>query len=299
MNAIVHIGSDKAGSTALQAALAAHREGLHQQGFRYPRLSDGRPDHREIARCAAVDGEMPDLAGTDGRTTILSSEAFWPLEPAAIHRLLEALGGEVTIVAYVRHPATYLESAFRQRCSMVKNERELRAALLMLKLPARANPVGRRAVRRYEQLQNWSRAVGQDQLVLRPYEVGLPARADVVGDFCEVARIRRSVVGPDASRVRHNVTPTLDQLHASVLLRESTDRPTQLKFLREIEPALDEPPESPLTPRALRLFVQRESCSLLEELDDRLARLGWAQTEQPTARSTQLDRTAAWRMLTG
>lgn len=298
MAAIIHIGSDKAGSTALQSALDANRWGLSEHGFEYPQLGDGRPDHRTLAfELAAGRGMAGSLPLTDA-VTVLSSEAFWPLDDQAITRLIRALGDSVTVIAYVRHPAAYAEAAFRQRCGMATSERQLRALLLLPALPTRVNPIATRAIRRYEQLRSWKAALQPGHLVVRPYEAGLPAQLDIVADFCSAAGVPASALIKGKRSSRQNVTPSLLALHASVLLRGSTDRETQLQFLRDrsAEPGAES--DAPLTSASLREHVQRRAGAVLDEIDQQFSDLGWAATTQPEGRARKLDGRAARLLLT-
>lgn len=299
MAAIIHIGSDKAGSTALQSALDANRAALSEHGFEYPQLGDGRPDHRTLAfELAAGRGMAGRLPMTDA-VTVLSSEAFWPLDDQAINRLIGALGDSVTVVAYVRNPAAYAEAAFRQRCGMATSELQLRALLLLPALPARVNPIATRAIRRYEQLRSWKAALQPGHLVLRPYEAGLPAQLDIVADFCAAAGVPPVVLStaPGEYPSRQNVTASLLDLHASVVLRGSTDRQTQLQFLRDRSVKAGTNQIDPLTSKSLREHVQSRACAVLDEIDQQFSDLEWAGTVQPDGGGRRLDGSAARLLL--
>lgn len=59
-SAILHIGTEKTGTTSLQAFLSANRAALEQNGFRYARFA-GDDNHRALAAYASADSERDDL----------------------------------------------------------------------------------------------------------------------------------------------------------------------------------------------------------------------------------------------
>ncbi len=305
---VLHIGSDKTGSTALQHALASGRQELTMRGVLYPDI-DGRPDHLSFAEGARPN--WPRLPDVD--TMIVSSEALWPLGQAEVESVLAALpAGTTDVVAYVREPGAYVEAAFLQRCRMCTSERGLRAAVALLALPPAINPIAKRAIRRFGQLGRWADAADGgtvDRLVLRPY---LPTRwpeRDIVSDFCDA--IGRKDIEPllaDRAHRVQNPTPDLTAIHASVLIRSSSGQQAQTRFLRLYsEGVLASPPSAPAGPylrSSLRDHVRRAVLPHLVELHERHGGLeplvAPAETEagqQPTpGRFSALNRDAALRL---
>ncbi len=271
---VLHIGSDKTGSTALQHALAAARPELANRGILYPDL-DGRPDHLGYAR-----GDRPDWQlGADIDTFIVSSEALWPLGPEHIEAVVAGLpDGPTEVVAYVREPGAYAEAAFVQRCRMCTSERRLRAAVALVRLPPAVNPIARRAVRRFAQLELWAEMVDRgiiDRLVLRPYQPERWPAGDIVGDFWTA--IGRDDVAPlfadRADRVQ-NPTPDLLTIHASVLIRASGGPKQQARFLRWVNEdartsASSRTQDGPYLGSPLRAWVRRAALPPLAELHAR------------------------------
>jgi hypothetical protein len=143
MRLILHIGMPKAGSTALQTALAAARRPLRQRGILYPKgalnqnflIAGVAPpdrlgrlyaqqygdDHGAIAEDfaafwagirEAVERRAPDVLVLSGE---LLFGAIGEVGPEPLRRLLAPLGARVEIIAYVRRPSDYYLSLAQQR----------------------------------------------------------------------------------------------------------------------------------------------------------------------------------------
>lgn len=153
MTIVLHIGSHKTGTTAIQRYLARHREPLSQQGIWYPRdselLEGGRDsyNHLNIARSLDCTGKAKTYGkdqlqrmvsalvarSLDYDTTIVSAEAFWRIgfgrHPAdgdnsilwtrkqnnvAHIRQLFGEATDVTVVAALRERSAYLQSSYSE-----------------------------------------------------------------------------------------------------------------------------------------------------------------------------------------
>ncbi|MDJ0639213.1 MAG: hypothetical protein QNJ20_10285 [Paracoccaceae bacterium] len=137
--AFVHIGAPKTGTTAIQAAFSDGRKALAKAGFHY--LSGDRnhserlalafwaeedaqklhllrhwPDHpfsQEVLR-DALDNE---IARTAPRDLVLSAEELGNFSPGEVMDLIAFLRDRfdrLHIIAYVRHPADWVQSAAQQ-----------------------------------------------------------------------------------------------------------------------------------------------------------------------------------------
>lgn len=196
MEVIVHIGAPKAGSTALQAALARDAGSLSAAGFHVPEA--GRlharalstlyhgPEglsapflRRKFASTAKVmdwtrgnwAGLEADLAEHRPAVTLLSSEHFIALaDKAGFLAHLRRLFAKVTLVAYVRDPVSAYVSATDQA---IRDGRPLSALPL---------PMGQPASRR-TQLADWLALVGPGAMVVRNLARGNLVGGDVALDF--------------------------------------------------------------------------------------------------------------------
>lgn len=153
MTIVLHIGSHKTGTTAIQRYLARHRQPLSAQGIWYPRdselLENGRDsyNHLNIARSLDCTGKPKTYSNEQLRqmvaalvarardydTTIVSAEAFWrigfgrhpadgnnsilwkrKLNNVAHIRQLFGESADVTVVAALRERAVYLQSSYSE-----------------------------------------------------------------------------------------------------------------------------------------------------------------------------------------
>lgn len=191
MRLILHIGMPKAGSTALQTALAAARAPLRSRRVLYPKgalnqnflIAGVAPpdrlgrlyaqqygdDHAAIRRDfaafwdgirSAIDRHAPDV-------TVLSGELLFgtlgDVGPEPLRALLAPLGARVEIIAYLRRPSDYYLSMAQQR---LKASWEIRPVA----------PIG------YRKPLEAARAVA-DVLHAVPFERDSFPGGDVVADF--------------------------------------------------------------------------------------------------------------------
>ncbi len=207
MRAILHIGTEKTGSTAIQYRLAAAREELLTHGFAYSRVAavvDGGANHvalyryaleleAELARATAKRGEVPrplpqalaqEVASLKGRahTLILSNEHLHsrvttPEGVARIRALLEENFESVTVVVYLRRQDDLAVSRYSTSL------RVGRPASLSLLDEAKRTPL----YFDYEALlARWSGAFGRQAVIARLFDRQALVGGDVVADFLKV-----------------------------------------------------------------------------------------------------------------
>ena len=129
---VLHIGTHKTGTTALQETLAANRGALAAQGIVYPRLDAREAGHHRLVT-PWIDLAHRRYAGPSGielwqglaerhaggrDTLLLSSEGFSRARPQAVD--FAALAGLVagfrrrSVVCYLRNQADYIQSIYLQ-----------------------------------------------------------------------------------------------------------------------------------------------------------------------------------------
>lgn len=128
---VIHAGTHKTGTTAIQSALTLQLERRTSRGFAYPRIG-GQAAHHSIAfsmfdpkRMAAYGGagvhELIDAMRDCSADVVLSSEEFIHAihyAPDAFQHFLDLIGpmfSKVVIVVYLRSQADYLQSAYFER----------------------------------------------------------------------------------------------------------------------------------------------------------------------------------------
>lgn len=195
---ILHIGHFKTGSTSLQDALARNVDRLARQGVFYPGTGLFLGGHHNLAyalhnRQRYTLPEAPEVylsalaaevAAAPQERVVLSSEHFALYDPEPLLALFP--GCRKQIVLYVRRQDHLLDSLYRE---LVKNtqyqgsiEAFCRDVLEQSPLPTFNGPV---VVDYQAILERWTRHAGVEEVIVRPYETGVPA-GGVVRDFLEL-----------------------------------------------------------------------------------------------------------------
>ncbi len=123
---ILHIGTHKTGTTAIQAFLSENRDCLLTQNIDFPlvgRIPTGSQAHRHFsALFRGVESEHPvDFADTistgltEAPVCILSSEDFWfCCNPDSVDRAHRLIGKDARVVCYLREPVSHLISMYKE-----------------------------------------------------------------------------------------------------------------------------------------------------------------------------------------
>lgn len=138
---VLHVGTHKTGSTAVQEALAANRRLLARHGFAYPELRRRHPAHHGLAALwnpnlsvyeprggaeAAWRALARRHAGTDDVLVLSSEEFSRVLGPAAVdhHAVRGLLEGfeRVDVVCVLRDQVSFLQSAYLQITKIARRE---------------------------------------------------------------------------------------------------------------------------------------------------------------------------------
>ena len=120
---ILHIGTNKTGTTAIQTFLFKNRKKLAEKGINYPNIGIHGYGHHNIAR--ALGGQLPSNIGlTDdwiyhlfnstktADQTILSSELFHLANPESLNTIFPR--NDTLIILYLRDHFSYLTSWYQQ-----------------------------------------------------------------------------------------------------------------------------------------------------------------------------------------
>ena len=183
-NIVLHIGTNKTGTSTLQDFLHSNRAQLKQYGFYYPDLSDicGSAHHavsRILKGLSADEAGLPntwfeDIVSraddTKCDTVIFSSEDFHTIKDLA---LLKATfeGYEVKVILYLREYVAYLSSWYQQ-------------AIHSRNLTMSFDEFIEFHKSHYSSLLNkWAAAFGRDALVTSVYKRANLVGADITKDF--------------------------------------------------------------------------------------------------------------------
>jgi hypothetical protein len=274
--AILHIGTEKTGSSAIQAYLAGHRDRLRASGFVYSSIPDSE-NHVALAAYAQDDTKVDDLrmafaadnaarlagfrtrieqtlaaevAASPNATFVFSGEHCHSrlIEPAEVERLRDLLRrffDDIRVIVYLRRQDQVAVSLY----STLVKAGGTRAVTLD------PGALDRRYYDYAALLDRWGNAFGRNALTVARFTPSAAAQGSIIPDFCARTGI-----------------PLLD--HADRRSNESL-RPPHQEFLRRINERL---------PR----FVGGALNPLRGDIDDYVSAVGSGAGRRP-ARATARD----------
>ena len=227
---ILHLGSEKTGTSSVQKYLGTSRDALLAQGFWYPRSFTNPGGHVHLRlSAAALRDELRDndseAAGfraeyarimEGGRKTAIFSSEFFHSEMrsvesvARLKRFLERFFDRFRLVYYARRQDLMLAS---MHSTAVKGGWTKDANALAIYESKGRYYFDHRAV-----CDLWSSQFGAENLVCRIYERDKLANRDIVDDFCAMSGV---AVDPDRPRVASNESLSFETLAALLVLNRS------------------------------------------------------------------------------
>ena len=180
---LIHIGSQKTGSSSIQHFLRQNAGEARRRGINFVKATRGWIDHNRLAReLRSGSDETPllaevvaEMASSEEPTQIISAEEMF--HPRAANRLAgllpEEWRGNVKVIAYLRRPDDLMEALYKQR---VKTGAIEPGPMRYL----------RDAAHEYDYLGAlgaWERMVGRENMIVRPYRRDLLEGGDGVRDF--------------------------------------------------------------------------------------------------------------------
>lgn len=194
---ILHIGTNKTGTTAIQHALAANRDALRERGLLYPVTGVRSEAHHEVGwklgfvqgRPAAMDDEpfeplwarmRAEIAAARCPHVLLSTECFM-LGGGRIAALAQAVRDfDVEVVVYLRRHDLWLQSVYVQAVKVTANPPWGRGYEAYLAHLARQKSESYGSHRRL--VDRWAQAFGRERVRVRPFEAG-QVDADITRDL--------------------------------------------------------------------------------------------------------------------
>ncbi len=222
---IVHIGSEKTGTTSVQHFFAKNRDALLARGYWYPRslahgtssvhlklneIGRGTGDVERSDVAAAFADERKKAAGAGANTAVISSEFLHssirkPAAVARVHKFLAPFFERIRIVYYARRQDHLLASM--HSTSIRGGYTTSRSALTVY--PAK----GHHYFDHMKVCGLWSTEFGSQNLVCRIYERDKLVNGDIIDDFCTVVGLP-----VDEARGRVASNESLSFETASILL---------------------------------------------------------------------------------
>jgi len=211
---VLHVGTMKTGTTAIQSWLNENRDWLQENGWTYP----GWP-MRHADKIGAVVEALP-----DDQNLVISDEGLWHFAGTR-HSHTETIRDQlsefdVTVVLYLRRPDHFLEAWFCQGLKFGTGQHQVQAFL-----SNRSTTVDRMK----SHLKIFSSLWGDAQLRVLPYEESQLTNGDVVADFLAHTGLPAPPARPHSSEAVDplNATPHVDLLLLAGLLRKAFGVPEE------------------------------------------------------------------------
>ena len=185
MGLVIHIGSQKTGSTAIQSTLAENVDRLRAQGVHYCQAGRSNIAHNVLAQdirhgdpAAHFADLAAEVAAQDARVHLMSSEMLFhaSVAPRLWAGLAPGLREDVRLICYLRRHDQYLEAMYKQLLKNGKIRANPRAFLDRRRGTAAYGPV----------LDAFADAFEHAALEVRVYEPAALTGCDVVSDFLGV-----------------------------------------------------------------------------------------------------------------
>jgi hypothetical protein len=216
-NLILHIGTYKTGSTAIQAFLRQKDARLREQGFLYPTIPNNKQSHtflkREItntleSNCkqessTCINTITQQIEQYSPRSVILSSEHFWPTSPQLTRIMIssiEHLFSRIEVIIYLRHQRDLwmsLYSQFAKGLSVTPSHATWGTSEYCGK------DIANHGMYYANVLDGYRNASDKISINARIYDRSLFPERDVVSDFAATCKLSMQDLG-DASRAGSN-----------------------------------------------------------------------------------------------
>lgn len=239
MNIILHIGSDKTGTTAIQSTLDAHRETLSTSGIIYPKFNISA--HHECLALEIQDGtpgpawkKFNKIIKKNPNAVIISSERFCLLSKEEIRRLKKWLSPhEINVICYVRSAGEYLESGISQQLKSCSSETEFKKLYYTAKwIPGLFNPLVFKAALKGRFILKWKKELSPEKMIVRPFHKNKWHKQDILADFFKALNLSKAydelnlIASP-----QKNKTPTLSVMYACHLFNQTPTPFIKFEFL--------------------------------------------------------------------
>ncbi|MDA5558275.1 hypothetical protein [Shimia sp. MMG029] len=227
----IHIGTQKTGSTSIQAHLWAHQKALKAQGVNYVQAGRKRAAHNQIAITERNGDIQPllekvvqEIDALPDHTHIISSEMFFrpSIAAALAAHLPEHQKQRVKLVTYLRRQDKFLEAMYKQT---LKNGR-FRGS------PAKYAQQRQIASFYGTTLDAFAAAFGKEALIVRIFERSTLHNGDVVEDFAQSIGLHGTLCALPR-QAQSNPTLSLEVSHLLGMLNRTTDINTK-QLIREI-----------------------------------------------------------------
>ena len=212
---VIHIGTPKTGTTAIQNALFAHEEALVDRGILFLKSGRHRAAHNDLSTAIARHGQEHSFAAAlseeiervqsehPAARLLLSSEMFTLLPPEHFRDALPQIAPmQKRVVVYLRRQDAYAEAFYKQR---LKNGR------ISLSFHAFLDSEECQIITNYPALlRGWQKCFSDADIVPRVYDRSLFPGGNITSDFAQVLGLEAD--GLDHNNRDTNTSPGADAI---------------------------------------------------------------------------------------
>ncbi len=223
---ILHIGTPKTGTTAIQSVLADNETVLQQSDITFLKTGRHRAAHNDLANAirrkrfdakfkASFEEEVAtEISLRPSGKILLSSEIFSLIDAVKIRDALRFLSDHsLKIVVYFRRQDRYAEAFFKQR---IKNGRSIMPFEQFLNSRMGLKITDYNAI-----LKDWADAFPNAEIVPRLYERDRFVDGDVVADFTALLGLSSTQLA--MGEIQRNVSPSKDVIDIMLALSPHLD----------------------------------------------------------------------------
>ncbi len=251
----LHVGQDKAGSTAIQVFLAQNHDRLKALGYD---SVGGKVMHHGPIQAAAIDRDEAALAAitryiedSPAMNHTMSFEGFYALADEVMERLLEPLKHfQLVVLFYVRRRSDKYRSGFAQNLKLQRDDQLKEARSVVNGEVNRLKPERNRNMDYLAIVRRWQKKLkelGEDnEFRLRVYEKSSFADGDLLTDFGRAIDLldeNQSLEDAGLKRPKTRPNPSLSPAAQYLTIFSRVFKPSkeEARWLERVLAAADEP----------------------------------------------------------
>jgi hypothetical protein len=235
---VLHIGTPKTGTTAIQQALSENEDVLVRENIQFLKAGRHRDAHNDLANAISRHGKdhkfhdafSDELAEFEkagaGHKVLISSEIFSLIAPKKFRQSLPQLDRfPMTIVVYLRRQDQYVEAFYKQR---LKNGRTVVPFGEFLD-----SRLCRRVTNYASLLDNWAKTYPKAKLLPRVYDRANFVDGDIVADFASILGLGKADFG--GGKVEVNMSPSKEVIDILLALAPHFEGPELRTIFRAVK----------------------------------------------------------------
>jgi hypothetical protein len=236
---VLHIGTPKTGTTAIQSAIVANTDVLRAADIWFLEAGRHKAAHNDLAnsvRRKGADHNFKDAlqeevtsqaAKRPNGKILLSSEIFSLIDPPKIQAALPFLSDyPLKIIVYLRRQDRYAEAFFKQR---IKNGRSVMPFDQFL-----TSRLGRSITDYNALLGGWAETFSEAEIIPRLYERDRFVNGDIMVDFATQLGLEPGQIV--ASTTERNISPSKDVIDILLALSAHLDGQQLRSVYRALKP---------------------------------------------------------------